>query len=104
MMLLIIFISIYYFVNIARDLMKNSYPENLYEDDKKSYNSSCDESNCLTSLTTSRADVSFFIPKFRNSKTNYFAPKILKLASYTLSEILSKLFNKCVLEGFFRVN
>ena len=43
----------------------------------------------------------YFISKLNNSKSTYFAPKILKQVSYNLSPILCKLFNKCISEGYF---
>ena len=92
-----------YFISIAGDLISNTYPKESSAEDYLNYltNPACDDDTNLKELIVNETDVMFFISKLNNSKSSYFAPKILKQVSYNLSPILCKLFNKCISEGYF---
>ena len=92
-----------YFVSVASDLVKKSYPNNTQDDSFYNYLGNCniDENNYLKDVTFDEKDIAYFISNLSNSKTTYFAPKVLKLVTQNLSRILCKLFNKCAFEGYF---
>ncbi len=96
-----------YFTNIAYDLIKKTYND----DDETVENSDTykkymppDQSaeDCIDdNMEFSCDDVKYFITKLNNGKGTYFSPRVLKLVSATLSPILTRLFNKCLSEGYF---
>ena len=46
-------------------------------------------------------DVKYIISHLNNNKSTYFAPRVLKLVSQSLSPILTSLFNSCRKDGHF---
>jgi len=92
-----------YFTSVASDLVKNSYPNETQDGSFYKYlgNFNIDENSCLKNVIFDEKDILYFISNLSNSKTTYFAPKVLKLVSRNLSNILCKLFNKCASEGYF---
>ena len=46
-------------------------------------------------------DIKSIISDLNNSKSTYFSPRIIKHVTNTLSPMLTKLFNECMIEGYF---
>ena len=95
-----------YFVSVASDLISKTYSTDDSKSEDEYFLQYLSENNLrnedvLDSLVISDKDVASLITKLSNSKSSYFSPKILKLVSYNLSPILSKLFNKCISDGYF---
>ena len=95
-----------YFVSVANDLLENNYSNQTPNDSfmaymKESVNTDKNGINLLETCTFDPGEISRIISSLNNSKSTYFSPRVLKSVVSKLSPILAKLFNKCVLSGYF---
>ena len=97
-----------YFVSIAQDLIRKTYSDSTAHDMNDidtSYNKymkmRSEDDPKLDQFEVTKMDIDHFISKLNNGKSTYFAPRILKLASATLSPLLAKLYNRCLEVGYF---
>ena len=96
-----------YFVSVAKDLLnKNCSLNKTPSDSFMTYmNDSVhkDENGpkFLENCTFDPDEISSIISGLNNSKSTYFSPRVLKSVVIKLSPLLARLFNKCVLSGYF---
>ena len=92
-----------YFTLVAHKLVSKTYPSYSNCDDGfRNYLKH--ESTPLNSYIHTNFEIDYltlFIAGLNDSKSTYFAPKVLKRLSDFISPLLIKLFNKCHNEGYF---
>lgn len=95
-----------YFISVADNLVKKSYSDTIPDNSFmthlcKSKGYEGNDFNPLENCTFEPYEINKLISELNNSKSTYFSPRILKSVSLKLSHVLSKLFNKCVSDGYF---
>ena len=95
-----------YFVSFANNLVNRNYSNQTPNDSFMTYmkDSVHKDENAIKFLETCTFDpgeISRLISGLNNSKSTYFSPRVLKSVAVKLSPLLARLFNKCVLSGYF---
>ena len=88
-----------YFVNVADKLNKSKYTTTQPYDFIQFLNNPSSSSIFLSPITS--AEIIDIISKLDNRKSNDISPKLLKALSSSFSNVLSYLFNSCMLSGVF---
>ena len=85
-------------MNIANDLVSKTYDSHTV-DDKSSFKRYMPEFNgyLFEDSNFQVDDIKYFISTLNNSKSTYFAPRVLKLISEVLSPVLTAFFKTNVL-------